>query len=160
GAAALHVPEDGQPDVLAQLLGEQLADLVAADGPVGRVVGAFGDDHDALAPPGRPALPDDLAQLPLPAGVGRPLGDQHVGGVPGDRAQQGQVAAGAGRPRGDQHVGGVPGDRAHQGQVAAVAAHPLDYEAALVAGGGGGDGVDRLPDPVQGRVGAGGDGGG
>ncbi len=50
-------------------------------GWLARVVGALGDDHDAVAPAGRAAALDDLAQLPLPARVGRPLGDQHVGGV-------------------------------------------------------------------------------
>ena len=87
----------------------------------------FRDDHDAVPPAGRPAVLQQLAEIGLPAGVGRILRDEHVVGTAGDGA--------------------------HQREIAAVPAHHLDDEAALVAGRRTGDGIDGLDDAVQRRVG-------
>jgi len=103
--------------------------VVGADRVAVAVARALGDDHDRVAAAGGAARAQALAQEPLPVvHVGRALRNQH-------RARAG-------------------GDRAHESEVAAVAAHHLDHERALVAGGRGGDRVDRLGDAVQRRVGA------
>ncbi len=58
------------------------------------------------------------------------------------------------RALGDEQRVGAGGDRAHQREVAAVPAHHLDDEGALVARGRAADGVNRLGDAVERRVGA------
>ena len=126
--ASLHVPENGHPGVLTELFFEHLAHVFAGDGLVVRVVRALGHYHDAVAAPGRAPVLQHLAQVLLPAGVRRPLRDQHVGGIAGDGA--------------------------HQGQPAAVPAHHLDHKAALVALRRRPDRVDGLHDAMQRRIGA------
>ena len=122
-AATLHVPEDGHPGVLTELLLQHLADLVAGDRDVLRIVRTLGDDHDAVPSTGRPTGLEQLAEPFLPARVGWVLRDEDIVGPAGDGT--------------------------HQGEIAAVPAHHLDDEAALMAGGRAGDGVDGLDDPVQ-----------
>src|SRR3954466_6974354 len=88
-AATLHVPEDRHPSVLTQLFLQYLADLVAGDGDVLRIVGAFGDDHDAVPSTGRPTGLEQLAEPFLPARVGWVLRDEDVVGTAGDGTHQG-----------------------------------------------------------------------
>ena len=126
GPTALHVAEDRDPGVLTELLPQQVAHALAGDRPPGAVLRTFGDHHDALAASGRSSGPQPGAHHVLPPFGRRVLGDEHV--------------VGAAR------------DRAHQREVAAVPAHHLDHERPLMARSGAGQRVDRLDDPVQGRV--------
>ena len=126
--APLDVPEDGHAHVLPEPVRQHVAHVGRGDRPAVAVGGALGHDDDGLAPPGGPALAEPGAHVVLPA-------------------------LGRGVLR-DEHVVRPAGDRGHQRQVAAVPAHHLDHERALVAGRGAGQGVDRLEDPVQRRVGA------
>ena len=128
GAAALHVAEHGHARVDAQILDDDVAHVLGRDGVAVAVDGALGHDHDVepvadLALKGQP-----LAQLVLPAVLGRILRYHDPVGVAGQ----------AGRQR----------------QVAAVATHHLHDEATLVAQRRGRDGVHRLDDTMQRGVGA------
>ena len=127
-AAALHVAEDRHPGVLAEPLLQHVAHPGRGDRLARALLGALGDHHHGVAAAVGAGLPQRRAHGVLPALLGRVLRDQDV------------VAA--------------AGDRRHQGQVAAVAAHHLDHEAALVAGRGAGQRVDRLDDAVQRGIGA------
>ena len=128
GAAALDVAQRRDAHVLAQALGEEVADLRGRDGGPRAVLGSFGHDDERIPAARRPALPELLAQAVLPP-VGR-----------GELGDEGVVASAR--------------DRAHQREVPAAAPHDLDDERALVRGGRRRDGVDRLDDAVEGRVGS------
>ena len=108
-ATALDVPQDGDAGGLAQLVGDDLADVVGGDAVALAVGGALGDDHHGLAAPGLPARLELGAHVLLPVLARGELGDQDV------------VTA--------------PGHGRHEGQVAAVSSHDLHDEGALVGGG-------------------------
>ncbi len=127
-AAALDVAEDGHPGVLAEPRLQHVAHPGRGDRLTGTLPGALGDHHHGVAAAVGAGLPQGRAHGVLPAHLGRMLRDQDV------------VAA--------------AGDRRHQGQVAAVASHHLDHEAALMAGRGAGQRVDRLDDAMQRGIGA------
>ncbi len=127
-AAALHVTENGDPGVLAEPFLEGGPDVLGRDRIAGAVGGTLGHQHDRVAASGGAAAAQLGAHPVLPAVRRRILGGQHV------------VAAAR--------------DGRHQREVAAMPAHHLDHEAALVAGGGTGQVVDRGHDPVQCGVGA------
>ena len=120
--------EAGDAGVLAELLLEDVADLLSGDRLAVTVAGTLGDDHDVGATPDRSPRPQRLGHRVGPAVLGWALGQEH------------EVRAGC--------------DATHQGEVSAVAAHHLDDERTLVTRRGALDRVDRLGDTVQRRIGA------
>ncbi len=131
-AAALDVAQHGDAHVLAQSLLQHFFHVPAGDGVALAVARPFGDDDHAVAPAHLSPLLQLLAHAQFPVvHVGRRLRDEHP------------VRAG--------------GHGRHERQIAAVATHDLDDEAALVAGGGAGDGVGGVDDAMQGGVGSSGD---
>ena len=120
--------EAGDAGVLAELLLEDVADLVSGDRLAVAVAGTLGDDHDVGAAPDRPPRLQRVGHRVGPAVLGWALGQEHE-----VRTRR---------------------DATHQGEVSAVAAHHLDDERALVARRRALDRVDRLGDSVQRRVGA------
>ena len=128
-AAPLDVAEDGRPGLGPEPLLEELADPLGLDRPPLPVDGPLGEDDGRVPAARPPPLGEDRADLLLPVvAVGRRLGDED--------------------PAGARRQG------AHQGEVAAVAPHHLDDERPLVARRRRDEGVDRLDDPVERRVGA------
>ena len=66
-AAALHVPEDRDPCVLAEAVLEDLAHLIGRDRLTVGAAHTLGDDHDARPATGAASGGEDLAHLVLPA---------------------------------------------------------------------------------------------
>ena len=117
-------------------------------------------DAHLASEPGGERLPHALCRDREALSIRRPFGDHDDGvAAPGgaaglERVDQGRLPVVPGRAFRDEQGVGAGGDRAHQREVAAMAPHHLDDEGALVARGGAADCVNRLGDPVQGRVGA------
>ncbi len=102
GTAALHVPEDGDPGVLAESLGDQVGDHLGGHRLASLIGHALGHDHEVV-PAAR--------------------------GTTGSQARdQGVLPPGSGPDLGDQDVVRPAGDGAHDGEVPAVPAHHLDDE--------------------------------
>ncbi len=127
-AAPLDVAEHGDSDGLAEPRLEHLLQPLGRDRAPQPVGGALRQHDNRVAPAG------------LAAGIER----RHHLALPVVRLR---------RLLGEEHPVGARRQRAHQRQVAAVPTHHLDDERAPVARGRAGDGVDRLGDPVQRRVG-------
>ena len=126
--AALHVSEHRDANLAPEPDGKRLADALGGDRDALTVHRPLGHDHHRVAPPGLAPGLERRDQISFPVVAGRALGDEE------------RVGAG--------------GDRPHQREVAAVPAHHLDDEGALVARGRAADGVNRLGDAVERRVGA------